>query len=98
MLRGNELHEEGLYGLFVNWMVFNLNCGCSGVTVVTNSIYVGSNALEGYVYARGSFEDCLELVGQGNSLKEEEEPASHMELGACHHMGQLRFASQDGWI
>ena len=47
------------------------------MTVVTNSIYVGPNALEGYVYVRGSLEDCLELVGQGDSLDQgggEEEP------------------------
>jgi hypothetical protein len=45
--------------------------------VVTNSIYVGPNALEGCYYVRSGMENCLKLGGQGDSLNEqggEEEP------------------------
>jgi hypothetical protein len=39
--------------------------------VVTNSIYVGPNVLEGCVYVGSSLGYCLKLVGQGDSLNEQ---------------------------
>ena len=54
----------------MDWVAFDSDCWCVGVTVVTNSIYVGPNALEGCVFVGGGLENCLKLGGQGNSLNE----------------------------
>ena len=39
-----------LYGLFVDWVTFDLNCWCSGLLVVANTINVSSNELEECVF------------------------------------------------
>ena len=72
------------------------------MAVVANSIYVGPNALEGCVNVRSSLEDCLLLVGQGNSLNEgggeEEEPPTWSWEHAIIWVNYDLPSRMDGWI